>query len=103
MLLLRQSEGEQRLSNQSESDDIDHVRNETTNMLQQKNHKRRRKTTTVQSRLLNATTINKQLFSTSTMYDKQNRRQDNLREILPNQSMQSSGHKVEFIHNQSIY
>ena len=42
MLLLRKSEGEQRLSNQSESDDLDHVRNETTTVLQQKNHKRRR-------------------------------------------------------------
>jgi hypothetical protein len=42
MLLLRQSEGEQRLSNQSESDNIDYVRNETTSLLQQKNHKRRR-------------------------------------------------------------
>lgn len=53
-----------------------------------------RKTTTVQSRLLNASTIDRQSYSTITMSNKQNRRQDNMREILPGQSMQLSGHKV---------
>jgi hypothetical protein len=42
LLLLRKSEGEQRMSNQSESDNDDNVRIETTNLLHQKNHKRRR-------------------------------------------------------------
>ena len=42
MLLLRQSEGEQRLPNESQSNGDDHVRNETANLLQQKNHKHRR-------------------------------------------------------------
>jgi hypothetical protein len=42
LLLLRKSEGEQRMSNQSQSDNDDDVRIETTNVLHQKNHKRRR-------------------------------------------------------------
>lgn len=42
LLLLRKSEGEQRMSNQSQSDNDDDVRIETTNLLQQKSHKRRR-------------------------------------------------------------
>lgn len=42
LLLLRKSEGEQRLSSQSESDNDDYVRDETTTMLQQKINKHRR-------------------------------------------------------------
>lgn len=54
-----------------------------------------RKTSTVQSRLLNATFIhNEQYSSTGTMYEQQGRRQNNMREILSNKSMQSPGHKV---------
>jgi len=54
-----------------------------------------RKTSTVQSRLLNATFIhNEQYSSTGTMYEQQSRRQNNMREILSNKSMQSPGHKV---------
>ncbi|CAF1323410.1 unnamed protein product [Adineta steineri] len=62
-------------------------------MLQQKNHKRRRKTSTVQSGLLNASNIDSQYNSTITMSNKQNRRQNNMREILSRQFMQQSGHK----------
>jgi hypothetical protein len=56
-----------------------------------------RKTTTVQSWLLNASTINGQSHSTFTMSNKQSRRQNNMREILPGQSMQLSGYKVSFL------
>jgi hypothetical protein len=53
-----------------------------------------RKTTTVQSWLLNASTIDWQSYSTSTMSFKQSRRQDYMRQILPSQFMQPAGHKV---------
>ena len=57
-----------------------------------------RKTTTVQSGMLNASTIvDGEYYTASTVLIKQSRRQDHLREILPNQSVQSSGHKVKFI------
>lgn len=42
MLLLRKSEGEQRLSNQSESNEFNDVRHETTDLLYEEKHKRRR-------------------------------------------------------------
>jgi len=53
-----------------------------------------RKTTTVQSWLFNASTIDGELDSTSTMSVKQSRRKNNMREILSSQFMQPSGHKV---------
>ena len=42
MLLLRKSEGEQRMPTESQPDDVHDVRNETTDLLYEKEHKRRR-------------------------------------------------------------
>ncbi|CAF5176637.1 unnamed protein product, partial [Rotaria magnacalcarata] len=93
LLLLRKSEGEQRVPNKSKSNDDDDVRIDATDLLQQKNHKRRRKTTTVQPWLYNATFVDGQYYSRITMPIKQSRRKDRLREILPGKLMQQSGYK----------
>ncbi|CAF4455404.1 unnamed protein product [Rotaria socialis] len=93
LLLLRKSEGEQRVPNKSKSNDDDDVRIDATDLLQQKNHKRRRKTTTVQPWLYNATFVDGQYYSRVTMSIKQSRRKDRLREILPGKLMQQSGYK----------
>ncbi|CAF1651296.1 unnamed protein product, partial [Adineta ricciae] len=103
LLLLRKSEGEQRMSNQSQSDNDDDVRIETTHLLQQKSHKRRRKTSTVHSWLYNSSIVDGQSHSTITMSIKQSRRKNYMREILSHQLVQQSGHKRwrSGTHNQS--
>ncbi len=53
-----------------------------------------RKTSTVQSWLLNASIVDGQSHSTIPMSIKQSRRKDYLHEILPSQSMQQRGSKV---------
>ena len=52
--------------------------------------------------MLNASTVDREYHTASTVLVKQSRRQDHLREILSNQFVQPAGHKVSLCEDCSI-